>query len=74
MTKEKIINIDYDNIKSIKFAEKLKANLENKEYILKSTIQNGLNKFKLIYEKPKNKGIVIYSNKGLSINGVKIFD
>jgi len=49
MIKEILIN-DND-LNSIKKSERLKAQLENKGFNLKKTIQIGLFKFKMIYEK-----------------------
>ncbi len=46
----KRVNVNFDNRKSIKSAEKKKMILENKGFNLKKTQQTGLNKFVLIYK------------------------
>lgn len=47
--KKEYINIDFNDLKSIKKAEKVKSNLENKNYRLLETKIIGLNKAQLIY-------------------------
>jgi len=46
-----IIIIDDENLESIKKAERLKTKLENECYNLIETLQIGLNKFKMVYER-----------------------
>jgi hypothetical protein len=49
--KDRKIKINFDNKESIRIAENMKTALENRGYILKSTIQEGINKFVLTYTK-----------------------
>lgn len=48
---EKSIIVDFDDINSIKEAEKIKSRCENEGYSLSKTIQIGFNKFKMKMKK-----------------------
>ena len=50
MVLKKII-VNWEDLKSIKKAERLKLNLENRGYNYVKTIREGLNKNLIIYEK-----------------------
>jgi hypothetical protein len=45
------IKVDWDNIKSIKNAEKRKIQLEKAGWNLEKTERMGLNKFEMVYKK-----------------------
>jgi hypothetical protein len=47
----KTIAVDFDDMKSIKRAERMKKRLENENYALIRTVHIGLSKFKLFYKK-----------------------
>lgn len=51
MAKSVIVQVDYNNLDSMKRAERQKENLEKKGYFCKKTIQAGFNRFNLVYEK-----------------------
>ena len=50
MVKQKKILVNWEDLKSIKIAEKQKFNLENKGYNYIKTIREGLNKDLIIFE------------------------
>ena len=49
--KTKSIIVNWDDIRSIKKAEKMKSKYENKGYMVFKTIQKGFNKFELKMKK-----------------------
>jgi|GEM_PF-2254583 hypothetical protein len=51
--KDKIIKVNFNNLKSIKNAERKKSQLENKGYCQKSMKPTGYDKFVLVYRKDK---------------------
>jgi len=50
---EKFIVVDFDDINSIKKAEKIKSEYENRGYMLVGTTRKGFNRFQMKYEKIK---------------------
>ena len=66
-----IININFDDLKSIKNAENQKAKIENKGFNLIKTEQKGLNKFETEYIKALSFGLkYFYSFKILLKRGL----
>jgi hypothetical protein len=49
--KEKTIKVDFDDIHSVKKAERTREGLLNRNYVLTGTHQEGFSKYNLIYEK-----------------------